>query len=98
MKPSRFLLMAELILASIFNLLVKYLQAREGIMFLQVYSSPPLAQAPVRLAREEGSSIQGSCCSVLLTQDPTAASLPKPQEIGRPQAPLKSLLHLHPCS
>lgn len=56
-------------------------------MFLQVYSSPPPAQAPARLAREEGSSVQGSCCSILLMQDPMAASLPKPQEIGRPQAP-----------
>lgn len=69
-------------------------------MFLQVYGSPPPAQTPARLLREEGFTTQGSRFSILLhagshgrndSRDPGAAPSP-----GRPQAPLKSLLHLHP--
>lgn len=39
-------------------------------MFLQVYGSPPPAQSPARLLREEGFTTQGSCFSILLHAGP----------------------------
>lgn len=43
-------------------------------MFLQVYGSPPPAQSPVRLLREEGFAAQGSCSSILLHAGPSGCN------------------------
>lgn len=67
-------------------------------MFLQVYGSPPPAQSPARLLREEGFTTQGSCFSIFLhagphgcnpSQHPGAA--PSSGRLGDPKP------HSSPC-